>query len=58
MALLSVALAVLACFFFASASEKVRVGIFVLLFAGVAGFCVANLEPCLAFKCSAEFFYL
>lgn len=41
MALLSVALAVLAYFFFASASEKVRVGIFVLLFAGVAGFGVA-----------------
>lgn len=41
MALLSVALAMLAYFFFASASEKVRVGIFVLLFAGVAGFGVA-----------------
>jgi hypothetical protein len=38
MALLSVALAVLAYFFFASASEKVKVGIFVLLFLGVAGF--------------------
>lgn len=41
MALLSVALAVLAWAFFAGASEKVRVGIFVLLFAGVAGFGVA-----------------
>jgi len=38
LALLSVALAVLAYFFFASASEKVKVGIFVLLFLGVAGF--------------------
>ncbi len=38
LALLSVALAVLAYFFFASASEKIKVGIFVLLFLGVAGF--------------------
>lgn len=41
LALLSVALAVLAYFFFASASEKVKVGIFVLLFLGVAGFAAA-----------------
>ncbi|MGR8978877.1 MAG: hypothetical protein ACU84H_02125 [Gammaproteobacteria bacterium] len=38
LALLSVALAVLAYFFFAKASEKVKVGIFVLLFIGVFGF--------------------
>ena len=38
LALLSVALSVLAYFFFASASEKVKVGIFVLLFLGVVGF--------------------
>lgn len=38
LALLSVALSVLAYFFFAKASEKVRVGIFVLLFLGVFGF--------------------
>jgi hypothetical protein len=41
LALLSVALSVLAYVFFAKASEKVRVGIFVLLFLGVAGFGVA-----------------
>jgi hypothetical protein len=41
LALLSVALAVLAYIFFAKASEKVRVGIFVLLFLGVIGFGVA-----------------
>jgi hypothetical protein len=40
-ALLSVALALLAYFFFAKASEKVKVGIFVLLFVGVIGFGVA-----------------
>jgi hypothetical protein len=38
LALLSVALSVLAYFFFAGASEKVKVGIFVLLFMGVVGF--------------------
>jgi len=38
LALLSVALSVLAYFFFARASEKVRVSIFVLLFLGVFGF--------------------
>lgn len=38
LALLSVALSVLAYFFFASASEKIKVGIFVLLFLGVVGF--------------------
>lgn len=38
LALLSVALSVLAYFFFAGASEKVKVGIFVLLFLGVVGF--------------------
>lgn len=38
LALLSVALSVLAYFFFAQASEKVKVGIFVLLFLGVLGF--------------------
>jgi len=38
LALLSVALAFLAYFFFAKASEKVKVGIFVLLFLGVLGF--------------------
>jgi hypothetical protein len=41
LALLSVALSVLAYFFFAGASEKVKVGIFVLLFLGVAGFAAA-----------------
>lgn len=41
LALLSVALSVLAYFFFAQASEKARVGIFVLLFLGVMGFGVA-----------------
>lgn len=41
LALLSIALSVLAYFFFARASEKVRVGIFVLLFLGVAGFAAA-----------------
>ena len=44
LALLSVALSVLAYFFFARASEKVRVGIFVLLFVGVAGFGVAMFQ--------------
>ncbi len=38
LALLSVALALLAYFFFARASEKVKVGIFVLLFLGVTAF--------------------
>ena len=38
LALLSIALSVLAYFFFAKASEKVKVGIFVLLFLGVIGF--------------------
>ena len=41
LALLSIALSVLAYFFFAKASEKVRVGIFVLLFVGVIAFGVA-----------------
>jgi hypothetical protein len=41
LALLSVALSVLAYFFFAKASEKVKVGIFVLLFTGVIAFGVA-----------------
>lgn len=41
LALLSVALSVLAYFFFAKASEKVKVAIFVLLFLGVLGFGVA-----------------
>jgi hypothetical protein len=41
LALLSVALSVLAYFFFAKASEKVKVGIFVLLFIGVIAFGVA-----------------
>ena len=40
-ALLSVALAVLAYFFFARARVEVRIGIFVLLFVGVAAFGVA-----------------
>jgi hypothetical protein len=38
LALLSVALSLLAYFFFARASEKVKVGIFVLLFLGVIAF--------------------
>ena len=38
LALLSISLSVLAYFFFAGASEKVKVGIFVLLFLGVVGF--------------------
>jgi hypothetical protein len=41
LALLSVALSVLAYFFFAKASETVKVGIFVLLFLGVIAFGVA-----------------
>ena len=41
LALLVVALAVLAYIFFAKARVKIRVGIFVLLFAGVVGFGVA-----------------
>jgi hypothetical protein len=41
LALLVVALSVLAYFFFAKASERARVGIFVLLFFGVIGFAVA-----------------
>jgi hypothetical protein len=41
LALLSVALSLLAYFFFAKASEKVKVGIFVLLFLGVIAFSVA-----------------
>jgi hypothetical protein len=40
-ALLSVALSVLAYFFFAKAREKIKVGIFVLLFLGVLGFAAA-----------------
>jgi len=38
LALLTVALSFLAYVFFAKASEKIKVGIFVLLFAGVIGF--------------------
>jgi hypothetical protein len=38
LALFSLALSVLAYFFFAKASDKVKVGIFVLLFLGVIGF--------------------
>lgn len=41
LALLSIALALLAYFFFAKASEKVKVGIFVLLFLGVIAFAAA-----------------
>lgn len=41
LALLSIALSVLAYFFFSTASEKVKVGIFLLLFLGVFGFGVA-----------------
>lgn len=41
LALLSVALSVLAYVFFSGASEKVKVGIFVLLFLGVVGFAAA-----------------
>jgi len=41
LALLVVALSILAYVFFAKASEKIRVGVFVLLFAGVIGFGVA-----------------
>ena len=41
LALLSIALSLLAYFFFARASEKVKVGVFVLLFLGVIGFGVA-----------------
>lgn len=48
LALLSIALSLLAYFFFARASEKVKVGVFVLLFFGVAGFAVAM------FRASAE----
>lgn len=38
LALLSISLSVLAYFFFSKASEKIKVVIFVLLFAGVVGF--------------------
>jgi len=38
LALLSIALSILAYFFFNKASEKARVGIFILLFLGVIGF--------------------
>ena len=41
LALLSVALSVLAYFFFAKASDQIKVGIFVLLFVGVLAFAVA-----------------
>jgi len=41
LALLSIALSILAFFFFAKASEKVKVGIFVMLFLGVVAFGVA-----------------
>ena len=41
LALLVVALSILAYVFFARAAVKIRVGIFVLLFAGVVGFAVA-----------------
>ncbi|MET0986335.1 MAG: hypothetical protein ABW034_13105 [Steroidobacteraceae bacterium] len=41
LALLSVALSVLAYFFFATASEKVKVGIFVMLFLGALSFGIA-----------------
>ena len=41
LALLSIALALLAYFFFSAASEKVKVGIFALIFAGVVSFGVA-----------------
>jgi hypothetical protein len=41
LALLVVALSALAYVFFARASEKARIGVFVLLFAGVAAFAVA-----------------
>ena len=44
LALLVVALSILAYVFFAKAAVKVRVGIFVLLFAGVIGFGVAVLR--------------
>lgn len=44
LALLVVALAALAYVFFARASEKARLGVFLLLFAGVAGFAVALLR--------------
>lgn len=44
LALLVVALAILAYVFFARASANVRIGIFVLLFAGVTGFGVAVLR--------------
>lgn len=44
LALLVVALSILAYVFFARASMKVRIGIFVLLFAGVIGFGVAVLR--------------
>ena len=41
LALLALALSVLAYFFFANASEKVKVGIFAMLFVGVTGFGMA-----------------
>lgn len=44
LALLSIVLSVLAYFFFAKASEKARVGVFVLLFFGVVGFGAAMFQ--------------
>jgi hypothetical protein len=44
LALLCIALSVLAYFFFAKASEKARIVIFILLFLGVVGFGVAVLR--------------
>lgn len=44
LALLVVALSLLAYVFFAKASVRIRVGVFVLLFAGVIGFAVAVLR--------------
>jgi hypothetical protein len=54
LALLSIALSLLAFFFFAKASEKVRVGIFVLLFLGAAGFAVAMFRASPAPAASSE----
>lgn len=53
-ALLVVALAVLAYVFFAKAREKVRVGIFVLLFLGVLGFGIAMFRASAGVAVAAE----
>ncbi len=54
LALFAIALAVLAYLFFARASEKARIGIFVLMFCGVAGFGAAMFDTHTAANSNAE----